>query len=89
MGFCPYYDSGCPGDSSCAAYKSFGCSACYLPGIPAVFTDPPADPVDVFILQMFSEKAAVNDGVMIAYTLVSDGTIHFDDDISKFVITLA
>ncbi len=88
MGFCPYYNKECSEDSSCALWKSYGCDSAYKPGIPAVYTGPPSDPVDVFILQIFSEKAAINDDVLIIYALASDGTIGLDDDSSKFVITL-
>ena len=37
MAFCPFYDLQCPEDSSCALWRSYGCAASHLPGIPAMY----------------------------------------------------
>ena len=92
MPTCPFYSTPCPESSDpvtgCAIWTHFGCCMIDKPGMPAIYTDGEAEPVDVFILQMFSEKASVNDGVMIVYALASDGTIALENDITKFVVHL-
>ena len=90
MAFCPFYNLQCPesseGVGGCAIWTHFGCCMIDKPGIPVIYTDGEENPVDCYILQMFSEKAAINDGVMIVYALESDGSIHLEDDITKFVV---
>ena len=87
MAFCPFFVyRDCPANSECALFNSFGCEMIEKPGKPAVYTDPPNDPVDVYILGIFSEKAVVADGIMVLYALASDGSIHLEDDITKFVL---
>ena len=86
MNYCPFFNRICPQSSECAIWTAFGCCMIDKPGIPAIYTDGEENPVDCYILQMFSEKAAINDGVMIVYALESDGSIHLEDDITKFVV---
>ena len=90
MAFCPFFGLGCPetkdGPGGCSIWTDFGCCMIDKPGIPAVYTDGEEDPVDCYILNTFSEKAAINDGVMIVYALASDNTIHLEDDITKFTV---
>jgi len=87
MGFCPFFVyRECPGNEDCALFNSFGCEMIEKAGKPATYTDPPNEPVDVLIIQMFSEKASINDDVMIIYALASDGSIHIEDDITKFTM---
>lgn len=87
MAFCPFFVfRECPESSGCKLWNGFGCEMIEKPGKPAIYTDPPNGPVNVYILQMFSQKATVNDGVMIVYALASDGTIHLEDDYTKFVL---
>jgi len=90
MAFCPFFSTQCPesneGDEGCRIWNGFGCEMIEKAGKPATYTDGEEDPVNVFILQMFSEKASINDDVMIVYALASDGTIHLEDDITKFVM---
>lgn len=87
MAFCPFFVfRECPANGECALFNDFGCEMIEKPGKPAVYTDPPNDPVDVFILQMFSEKASVTDDILVVYALVSDGSVHLEDDITKFVL---
>ena len=87
MAFCPFFVyRDCPTNDECALHNGFGCEFIEKPGKPAIYTDGEAEPVDVYILQMFSEKAAVSDGVMIVYALASDGTIHLEADITKFAV---
>ena len=92
MGFCPFYNLQCPktneGTAGCAIWTHFGCCMIDKPGKPAIYTDGEEDPVDCYIIQMFSEKASINDNVLIVYALVSDGTIHLQDDITKFSVHL-
>ena len=88
MSFCPFYSTDCPEDGSCAIWTDFGCCMIDKPGIPAIFTDGEEDPVDVFIINIFSEKAGINDPVLIIYALASDGTMARSNDISKFKVHL-
>ena len=92
MAFCPFYNLQCPetneGEAGCAIWTDFGCCMIDKPGIPAIYTDGEEDPVDVFILQMFSEKASINEDILIVYALVSDGSIAKSNDISKFKVHL-
>lgn len=87
--FCPFFgfnvcpEKG-PDEGGCAVWTDFGCCMIDKPGDPAIYTDPPNDPVDVYVLQKFSEKAAINDGLLILYALASDGTWHLSDDYTKF-----
>ena len=92
MAFCPFYNLQCPetneGTGGCAIWTHFGCCMIDKPGIPAVFTDtsPPADPVDCFIIQIFSGNAKPNGDILVVYALASDGSIHLDDNITKFAV---
>lgn len=92
MAFCPFYNLQCPesneGVTGCYIWTDFGCCIIDKPGLPAIYTDGEAEPVDVFILQMFSEKAAMGDDLLIIYALASDGTIAKEDDLTKFAVHL-
>lgn len=89
MAFCPFFIfRACPESSDCKCWNGFGCEFIEKPGKPATYTDGEAPPVNVYILQIFSEKAAINDGVMIVYALASDGTIHLEDDYTKFSVQI-
>ncbi|MCK5644243.1 MAG: hypothetical protein KAJ19_25820 [Gammaproteobacteria bacterium] len=92
MAFCPFYDLQCPesseGVGGCAVWTHFGCCMIDKPGKPAIYTDPPADPVDVYIVDIFSANAKAEGDILIIYALVSDGTIHTEDDLSKFAMHL-
>ncbi len=83
MAFCPFAYRECP-ESGCYLWTHFGCCMIDKPGKPAIYTDPPNDPVDVYILQMWSEKASINDDILILYALASDGTWHKENDYTKF-----
>ena len=87
MAFCPFFVyRDCPGNDDCALFNGYGCEMVEKAGKPAIYTNGEEVPVDVLILQMFSEKATVNDGVLIIYALKSDGSIHLEDDITKFTM---
>lgn len=87
MAFCPFFPyRDCPANEECHLHNGFGCEFIEKPGKPAVYTNGEAEPVNVYILQMFSEKASINDSILVVYALASDGTIHREDDITKFVV---
>ena len=89
MAFCPFFVFRvCPENSSCKCWNGFGCEFIEKPGMAAIYTDGEEDPVDVYILNMFSGKAVIADGVMIVYALALDGSIHLEDDITKFAVHL-
>lgn len=92
MPFCPFFDTNCPesssGDTGCAIWTHFGCCMIDKPGTPAVYTDGEQDPVDVFIIQIFSSNAKIAGDTLIVYALASDGTIGLEEDITKFAIHL-
>ena len=84
MGFCPFFVyRDCPGDARCALFNSFGCEMIEKPGKPAVYTDLPNEPVDVYILQILSTKS---EDMLIVYALVSDGTIATETELTKFIL---
>ncbi len=56
------------------------------PGTPATYTDPPNDPVDCFIVNIFSANAKISGDILILYALASDGSMHDETDITKFAI---
>lgn len=91
MATCPFFGSKeCPESTECYIWTDFGCCIIDKPGTPATFTDtsPPQDPVDVFILRIFSSNAKPSGDIMIVYALASDGSIHLEDDITKFAVHL-
>ncbi len=92
MPFCPFFSTNCPesneGGAGCKIWTHFGCCMIDKPGTPAIYTDGEEDPVDCYILQMFSEKASANDDVMVVYALASDGSIHKEAGLTKFAVHL-
>lgn len=89
MAFCPFFVyRDCPANGECALYNSFGCEMVEKAGKPATFTDtsPPQDPVDVLIMEIFSGNAKPAGDILIIYALASDGSIHLEDDITKFTM---
>jgi len=87
MRYCPFYSKDCPEDSSCAAWKSYGCSATYKPGIPATYLGG-AEPVDVFIIHIERSVPPPLKKFDIIYANADTGEIAVDDDLSKFAIRL-
>ncbi len=88
MAFCPFYNLTCPKDFSCAVWTHFGCCMVDKPGTPAIYTDPPNDPVDVYILQIFCGNPKTGAEMRVVYALASDGTIDDESDLSKFAVHL-
>ena len=87
MAFCPFFPyRDCPANEECKLHNGFGCEFIEKVGKPAVYTNGEEEPVDVLILQMFSQKASINDNILVVYTLASDGSIHLEDDITKFTM---
>ena len=90
MPFCPFFSTNCPkaneGDAGCAAWTHFGCTMIEKPGLPAIYTDGEADPVDVFIIQMFSSNAKPAGDFMLLYALASNGEMLLETDLSKFEV---
>ena len=84
MGFCPFFPyRECPENTHCALYNGYGCEMVEKAGKPAMYADGEGEPVDVLILN-FHVKA--NNDIMIIYALKSDGSIHFESDITKFTM---
>lgn len=89
MAFCPFFVyRDCPANGECALYNSFGCEMVEKAGKPAIYTDPPNDPVDVLIMWVFSSDAKPTGDILIIYALASDGSIHHESDITKFAMHL-
>lgn len=90
--FCPFFSTPCPESNvppeGCYIWTEFGCCIIDKPGKRAMYTSPPQDPVDVFILEIFSSNAKVSGDILIVYALASDGSIHLEDDITKFMVHL-
>jgi len=85
--YCPLFGmTKCPESSDCAIWTDFGCCLIDKPGIPAEYTDPPAEGVDIYILQIVTTDADPQTEILIIYALESDGTIHLESDISKFTV---
>lgn len=73
MGFCPFYDLQCPEDSSCAVWKSYGCSACCKPGIPAMHSGDL-----VFILDIKVGEPKTVKEVLVIYSDYETGVIGYE-----------
>jgi len=87
MAFCPFFPfRDCPANSECALHNGFGCEFVEKAGKPAIYTDGEEDPVDVLILHLQSSDAKPSGNLLIIYALKSDGSIHLEVDISKFVM---
>ena len=91
MPFCPFFNTNCPesneGDSGCAIWTDFGCCIIDKPGIPAVYSGG-AEPIDVFILGIFSANAKADGDILIVYANNETGAISTSDTLSDFAIHL-
>ncbi len=89
MAFCPFYDKQCPeandGDAGCYIWTDFGCCMIDKPGVPAEYSGV-SPSIDVFILNIFSEKAALGDKLLVVYSRKSDGVIGESDTLSDFAV---
>jgi len=86
MAFCPFFPyRDCP-EAGCYLWTDFGCCMIDKPGIPAEYTNPPAEGVDCYIINTFSSNAKDSGDFLILYALASDGSLHFESDITKFTI---
>ena len=89
-GFCPFFSTPCPesnsGPEGCAIWTDFGCCIIDKPGIPAIYTDGEADPVDVFILGIYSGNAKIDRDILIVFAYKDGGTIDKSNVLSDFAV---
>ena len=92
MPTCPFYSTPCPESNNpitgCAIWTHFGCCVIDKPGKGAIYTDGEEDPVDVYIMEIKVNDADLQTEILIVYALASDGTIHLEDDLTKFAVHL-
>lgn len=88
MNYCPFFNRTCPEDTECALWTHFGCCMIDKPGVPAIYTNGEEDPVDCYIIQIKANDADLQTDFLIIYALITDGTIHLEDDITKFAVHL-
>ena len=87
MAFCPFYSLQCPGTTACAIWTEYGCCVIDKPGIAAVYNGGET-PVKVFILEIRTDKAGINDPVLIIYCDRDTGVIGKSVTLSDFTIAI-
>ena len=87
MAYCPFYYKTCPQSTDCAIWTGYGCCIVDKPGTPAVYSGG-AEPVLVYILDIYSSNAKVSGDILIIYADAVTGVISTSDTLSDFTVAI-
>lgn len=87
MAYCPFYNHPCPQSNECAIWTDFGCCIVDKPGKPAIYSGG-EDPINVYILGIYSSNAKVTGDILIVYADRTTGVISTSDILSDFTVAI-